>query len=197
MSPSEDSLRRPGLHAPVIPGLALRPYRGKSDHHHIKAIHDACRDADHLYFGMTLDRLAEKLGFLEYSGRCDLLKDMSFAEIDGRIVGYGHVESEQEATGDRIYSTYRLVVPTWRRRGIGAAILRANECRIHEADIRHRHGGTAMLSAGFSHLSGQREADAHHERRRNRYRPASQGPAGASWRGLHGALRRSREWRDL
>lgn len=143
-----------GKPVPTIPGLVLRPYRGGTDHPQIKAIYDACKEADCLYFAMPLQRVAEDLEFRAHSGRSHAQSDMVFAEIAGQVAGYGYVEHEQENSGERIYSTHGLVVPAWRRRGIGAAILRANEQRIREIAAEHPEGTKWVQSEHNDHQPG-------------------------------------------
>ena len=59
----------------------------------------------------------------------DSARDVTIAELDGRIVGYGIREWSDTSDGKRAYEVNGAVDPAFRRRGVGAALLAENERR--------------------------------------------------------------------
>jgi mycothiol synthase len=120
--------------APAIPGLVFRRFRGEADYPVMVAILDACNDADRLEYINTLEEIAWVFAHLR---NCDPERDMLFAEVEGRTVAFSRVWWVEEGTGERLYISLGFVHPDWRRRDLGAAMLRYNE--RHLRDIAREH----------------------------------------------------------
>jgi GNAT superfamily N-acetyltransferase len=112
--------------APAVPGLVFRQYRGPGDFPGMVAVRDACMFADDLEWPLTVADMERDFAHLV---NCDPWQDIILAEVDGEMVGWGHTHWYQEVGGHRLHHLYGYVVPAWRRRGIGTAILGWQEAR--------------------------------------------------------------------
>jgi GNAT superfamily N-acetyltransferase len=127
--------------APAIPGLTFRRFRGEADYPIMVAILDACNAADRLDYINSVEEVASVFAHLT---NCDPERDMLFAQVDGETVAFSRVWWVEESTGERLYKSLGFVHPNWRRRGLGAAMLRYNErqlrdiARGHPAEISKR-----------------------------------------------------------
>jgi mycothiol synthase len=69
---------------------------------------------------------------------CDPAQDVLIAEVDGQMVAYSRVTWREEAQNNsRIYVSFGFIHPDWRRKGLGRAMLRQNERRLHEIAVDH------------------------------------------------------------
>ncbi len=78
----------------------------------------------------------------------DPARDVTLAEIDGRPVAYG--ERSWVDTNDGLFREYRIdgaVLPAWRRRGIGTAVLAENERRSRELAAAHQTDRPRLLGS--------------------------------------------------
>jgi len=122
--------------APSIPGLTFRYFRGEPDYSVIMDVFNACKDCDGVEYTMSLESIAHHFEHLE---RSNPFTDMIFAEVDGEPIAYGRVGWYPESNGDHIYYMLGWVVPSWRRKEIGTAMLKHNERRL--AEIAGDHPG--------------------------------------------------------
>jgi mycothiol synthase len=121
--------------APTIPGLTFRRFRGESDYPHLAALFNACKEID----GFDFSRSAEDFSLvLAHLPTCDPDRDVLIAEISGEVIAYSRVQWSEESGGNRLYYTIGRVLPTWRRKGIGSAMLHRNEARLREIATQHR-----------------------------------------------------------
>jgi GNAT superfamily N-acetyltransferase len=127
--------------APAIPGLIFRRFRGEADYPVIVAILDACNDADQLEYINTTEDIASTFANLT---NCDPYRDMLFAEVNGETIAFSRVwwveESAARGIGRRLYISLGFVRPDWRRRGLGAAMLRHNEGLLRQIARTHPGG---------------------------------------------------------
>lgn len=119
--------------APPIPELIFRPFQGESDYPGMVAVFEASKEIDRFDWVITVDDVRREFDHLT---NCDPYRDMLVAEIDGRMVAYSRVWWE-ESDGDRIYTFIGLLVPAWRRKGIGRAMIRHAERRLREIAREH------------------------------------------------------------
>ncbi len=112
-----------------VAGFALRGYQGEGDYAHIAAIIAGCKDADQIERVDTEDDIRR---YYSHLVNCDPYKDMCFVEAGGQVVGYSRVTWWLEPNGPEIYRSLAFLLPDWRRRGIGSALLAWGEQRLTE-----------------------------------------------------------------
>lgn len=123
--------------APPIPGLSFRRFRGEADYPIMVSIMDACNEVDRLEYINTVEEIAHVFSHLT---NCDPYRDMLFADVNGETVAFSRVWWTQEDDGCRLYKALGFVHPTWRRKGLGAAMLRYNEDRLRAIAGTHPAG---------------------------------------------------------
>ncbi len=119
---------------PAIAGLRFRRFRGAEDFPSILSVMDDCIDIDKLERVPTLEDLASYYDRLE---NCDPRQDMIFAEIHGQVIGYLRGYWWKDLDLGLRYAHIGIVVPKWRRKGIGTAMLNWVERRLHEISTAH------------------------------------------------------------
>lgn len=120
--------------APAIPGLVFSRFRGPSDYPKMAAAIQASADADKMERADTAEDIAT---FYAHLSNCDPYQDMIFAEVDGEVVGYARGYWWEETNGPRIYGFSGFLIPAWRRKGIGRAMLRWMEQRLRQVAAGH------------------------------------------------------------
>lgn len=121
-----------------IPGLVIRRYRGEADIPEMVRIQNAEWEAD----GTTYrESVAEQVAWLSHSSdQFDAARDISIAEVDGRMVAHARRDWVDASDGVREYRGGGAVDPAWRRRGIGRTLATDGErratklARAHETD---------------------------------------------------------------
>jgi mycothiol synthase len=111
----------------TIPGLVLRPYAGEVDIPELVRVQNAEWEADGLVYRETVEERAAWYG--NPSAQFEAGRDVTVAELDGRIVGYAKRDWVDAHDGVRDFRSGGAVDPTVRRRGIGGALLRESERR--------------------------------------------------------------------
>jgi mycothiol synthase len=119
--------------APPIPGLAFRPFQGEADYAGMVAVFEASKKVDRFDWVITVDDVRREFDHLTH---CNPYRDMLVAEIDGRMIAYSRAWWE-ESDGDRVYTFIGLLVPAWRRKGIGRAMIRHAERHLREIAREH------------------------------------------------------------
>ena len=110
--------------------LRLRPFAGESDLADIVRIENAEAEADGLERRTTIEEMASNLAHPNAS--FDPARDVTIAEIDGRVVALTHREVVDTTDDHREYRLDGSVDPAWRRHGIGTALLEDNIRRARE-----------------------------------------------------------------
>jgi mycothiol synthase len=113
-----DSIHLPS--APALPGLRFRRFQGDSDFPLMVPVANACFAADRTEIVRTVDEMRKSYAELV---NCDPYEDMILAEIDGELIGYVRGWWWAELAGPVIYCHLGFVLPAWRRKGIGRAML--------------------------------------------------------------------------
>jgi mycothiol synthase len=133
--------------APAIPGLAFRRFRGKTDYPKMLAVLQGSKDADQIKEVDTLEDLTNSYAHLV---NCDPHQDMLFVEVAGDVVGYARVFWQEALDTGRLYVHEGFLLPPWRGRGIGRAMLYYNERRLSEIATEHPRGKARFLQAEAS-----------------------------------------------
>ncbi len=115
--------------APEISGLIFRHFRGESDYSQMAAVLTASQRADQIERNVTAENFANAIRHLT---NCDPFSDIIIAEVTGEMVGYARGWWEDETFTGRLYKHNGFLVPEWRRKGIGGAMLTWMENRFHE-----------------------------------------------------------------
>lgn len=134
------------LNSPNIPGLTFRRFRGASDYPGMVAALNASETANGVERIATVDEIANNYAHLV---NCDLARDLIIAEVDDVIVGYSRVEWWQESAGERLYSHIGFLRPEWRRKRIGAAMLKWSQDRLRQIASEHPEDGLRRFQ-GFA-----------------------------------------------
>ncbi len=123
------------LNAPSIPGLNFRHFRGESDFPKMVKAIEASYDTDKVEQVYTVEELSNSYAHLS---NCDPFKDMIIAEMNSEVIGYSRGGwNIYENDGHYMYSFGGFLVPEWRRKGIGSAILQWIENRLREIASGH------------------------------------------------------------
>ncbi len=105
---------------PTIPGLNFRHFQGDGDHAQIAAVLTASNVADRVVRNVSANDIANAY---QHLNNCDPFKDIIVAEVFGKVIGYARGWWESEINFGRIYHHNGFLVPEWRRKGIGQAML--------------------------------------------------------------------------
>lgn len=133
--------------APKLPGLTFRNYRGDKDHRIISEIFLACRAVDGLDWSYSVEDVSNEYKHLK---NCDPYQDVLFVEVFGEPIAWIRVWWEAEYSGDYLYRHQAYVLPHWRRRGIGTALLLFAERRLKSTAEDHPEGVARQLQVWSS-----------------------------------------------
>jgi mycothiol synthase len=87
-------------------------------------------------------------GALQKKPNFDPTEHLILVEIDGNLVGYARITHIDETEESREYGLLGYLLPAWRRKGIGSAMLGWLEERARELERSHADGKPATLRAG-------------------------------------------------
>jgi len=128
--------------APDIPGLCLRRFRGEVDYEVLASIIQQCFDADGIDYFYTVDDVRR---FYEHPHNFDPYEDTMYVQVGSKTVGYLDVTWRKESEGNRIYRHGGYLLPRWRRKGIGTAMLEWMEARLRQIADGHPEDGARFL----------------------------------------------------
>jgi len=138
---------------PAIPGLTLRHLHGEQDAAAIHALRAGCVEADHVDLlaaseGLpTLEEMRAAVAGLIAAGEQDR---RLLVEIGGQLVGYSLVDSWSEDDGRWVYLILGWVLPAWRGRGIGTAMLHWGEQTARQWVVAEHPGEPFEFAANAS-----------------------------------------------
>ena len=112
-----------------LPTLRFRTFLGEADYPVITAIINACKEVDGADHSTMLEDVRNNYSHLVNS---DPYRDMLFAEVEGRAVGYTRAWWQVDGDGKWIGFSLGYVMPAYRRRGIGRNLLDFAETRLKE-----------------------------------------------------------------
>ncbi len=117
---------------PLLTGLTFRNFRGEGDYSHLAAVLSASEAVDHSPRQVNTKAIAEAYQNLT---NCQPLRDVLFVEVAGKVVGYARVWWEDDPAVGRIYHHNGFLVPEWRRKGIGRAMVSWIEDHCREDSV--------------------------------------------------------------
>lgn len=120
--------------APNIPHLKFRSFRGEEDIPALFAVHEGLKEWDNIDDESIRESIlsAQELADL-YSGAQAGGPDMLLATIDEQVIGYAETLSRWEEKNNLyVFLHGGYVLPQWRGKGIGTALLGWAQSRIRE-----------------------------------------------------------------
>ena len=160
--------------APGIPGLRFRHFRAGRDFEHMATIVRLCAEVDNTERADTPEELEH---FFAHLTNCDPYTDMIFAEVDPgdgqqpQVIGYSRGTWRMEGNGERRYMFFVRILPQWRRKGIGQAMLGWVEGRLREIASSH----PTEVEKYFLSIAEQGETDLAALLEKNGYQPVRYG----------------------
>lgn len=114
---------------PAIAGLRFRPVRGVEDADGVYALRVGCAVPDSVDLRSTCEGLPSREDYRESFAQIapGQPNPRLLAEISGQIVTYSVIDSWFEEDGRWVYLILGWVLPEWRGKGIGTAMLRWGE----------------------------------------------------------------------
>jgi len=139
--------------APAIEGLIFRHFRGDEDYPGILHVNNASKIADGLDHDLhTLESIKHTYGS---TANHDPHEDMLIAAVNGEMVAYNRVYLERQLDGDFVYWHSGFVVPEWRGKGIGHAMIHWAEGRAGEIDAGQQGEGMSYIEAiAYNSMAG-------------------------------------------
>jgi mycothiol synthase len=141
--------------APTNPGLVFRHARVPDDLPGLVAVHEGSAQADgvdplsSMESIPTLDELRERFA---PSPTFDPAADTLTVAAGEQVIGYSRVTWWTERDGVWLYLTIGRLLPAWRGKGIGTAMLRWAEERAAALEQTHPTNGNATLGANASSM---------------------------------------------
>jgi mycothiol synthase len=132
--------------AQSIPGLHFRHFQGVSDYAQMAAALTASEMADNLERNASADDIAIAYQRLK---NCDPFKDIIIAEVSGKIVGYARGWWESDINSGHIYHHNGFLIPEWRRKKIGHALLLWMESHLSEC-ANSQHASTRCFQVNVT-----------------------------------------------
>jgi len=127
--------------APAIPGLRFRCFAGEADYPAMVDVTIRANEGEADYCNIDMFRTSDAI-----VSWVDRARDRLIVEMDGQMIGCGRVETGRNVEGERIYLHNLGLVPEWRGRGIGTAVLLHNERRLCEIAADHPHDGPRLFA---------------------------------------------------
>ncbi len=130
---------------PPIPNLRFRLFLGPEDYPKITEVLQRSLDAD------GIDRIVKEediINFYEHMPNFNPLEDVVLVDVNGNVIGYTLTNWVENFDGTLLYRQRAYIVPEWRRRGIGTALLRYGENRLALIAESHPIGKPKFYASG-------------------------------------------------
>jgi mycothiol synthase len=134
---------------PKIDGLSFRTYEGTGDLLKMVEIHKNSQDHDRIdplsvmEYIPTVKDLESRL----HNDHASPTRDLLIVELDDQVIGYSKVGWWTEAGGTWLYIHTGFLVPEWRGKGIGTAMLHWSQERIRTIASDHDTKGKGMFGS--------------------------------------------------
>jgi mycothiol synthase len=138
----------------TMAGLRLRPYAGEADLAEIARLLNAESAADGLQRRTSLEEIGAI--YAHPSDSFDPERDVTIADVDGRVVAVAERETVDTTDGRREYRLDGVVDPAWRRRGVGRAVLAESERIARERASVEGHPSPVLGSWSWESQPGDR-----------------------------------------
>ena len=129
--------------APAIPGLRFRMFDPRDDYEAFVELLTTANVADGLEWIPTVENLKNDH---RHTAAFDPRRDLLVAEIDGRLVSATET-SVRTRDGEAVHYIDGWVLPAWRRRGLGRALLGWTERRAREVGLVDGRTGPRSMMA--------------------------------------------------
>jgi ribosomal protein S18 acetylase RimI-like enzyme len=141
------------LHPPTLPGLTFRHFAGEADYAGMLAVRLGSAAHDQIDPRSSREALPSeadlRASFPEASTRDH--PDLLLVAVGGQLIGYGHVLWRwTEISGVRVYLHLGYLLPPWRNRGIGSAMLRWAQARIRAIAASEQADARATFATNVS-----------------------------------------------
>ncbi len=147
--------------APAIPTLIFRHFHDATDHAGMAAVHENSHTWDQVDPRSAREGVPTAADLAATFPEAEMLDnaDLLIVAIDQEIIGYNHVRWRwTEVTGVRVYLHLGYLLPAWRGKGIGQAMLGWAQQRIRELAASEQIDSRATFATNVS--STEVEADA-------------------------------------
>jgi mycothiol synthase len=152
--------------APAVPGLVWRTIQGESDAEALCAVHEGRLAHDQVDLlslsegAPSVDGLRARLAQVCAEGRQER---WLVAQVDDQVVGYSQIADWPEADGTQVYLLLGWVLPAWRGRGIGSAMLHRAEDRARRLAAAEHPGAPFEFATNASSTETEATALLLHE----------------------------------
>jgi GNAT superfamily N-acetyltransferase len=131
--------------APPIPGLRFRHFRGEADYPVLLHVRNTSMHADSVDDDLyTLERFIHTY---RPTPGYEPGRDLLVAEVDGEVVAYSRVFADYELDGTCVYWHGGFVLPAWRGRGLGRALIGWTEAHARALVAADPASGPVVMSA--------------------------------------------------
>ena len=128
--------------APAIAGLSFRHIRGVKDADALHAVHVGRKDHDEVDPLSSVESVPSRDQVIESLSKAVAENRQDWylvAQVDEHVIGYSRIINWPEGDGTQVYLTLGWVLPEWRGKGIGAAMLHWIEDRIRRLAAASSH----------------------------------------------------------
>jgi mycothiol synthase len=151
---------------PAVDGLCFRNPIGEQDAEALAAVHAGRAVRDAVDPSSTKEGIPDSDFFrtaLAQAASAQQLDQWLVAEVNGQVVGHGMLESWHEEDDRWIYLIHDWVLPEWRGRGIGTAMLHWGEDKVRQLAASEHPGDRFEFAANASSTESDAAALLLHE----------------------------------
>lgn len=134
---------------PDIEGLSFRTYKDQSDLPKMVSVREKSAEHDQIDALSTLESIStvQNLANSLDDNNCEPTMDLLIVEMNGEVIGYTKIDWWTESDGTWLYLHDGFLVPEWRGKGIGSAMLRWSQRRIRAIASNHQTNGKGMFGS--------------------------------------------------